>query len=341
MQYFGLRFTFSPVSRQKLASRQGFTDARRGLWPSRQFRWEVPPAAGYNTYGGVGPAPKNTPRTSLLDQVAAALRRALLAAGLLRFLARAQLRTPILGRLLARLPRDHALADGGAFGRVDHVLVPGGQYAADLLFGLLDARGIHWVGRKDASDLTGLFPLQLPQLLEDADGAVGIVAGGVEILHAQVIGLRFILAREVRKRRGDADASALADDRAANAAAQKDCHGDARQVDDLGFGGLFGHVARRHMRDLVGPRRRQFVLFVGDLDERRVDEDITAGQREGVRRIALDHLKGERDLGIGAANQILADAVDVFGDQRVIHHLSLTGDFLRQLLAQRHLFFSE
>jgi hypothetical protein len=21
-------------------------------WPSWQFRWEVPPAAGYNTYGG-------------------------------------------------------------------------------------------------------------------------------------------------------------------------------------------------------------------------------------------------------------------------------------------------
>src|ERR1035437_3991652 len=229
-------------------------------WPSRQFRWEVPPAAGYNTYGGGGAAPRNTPRNSLLDQGAAALWRGDLAAGLRRFLARAQLRTPILSRLLARLPRDQALADGGVFGRVDYVFVPGGQYAGDLLFGLLDARGIHGVGRKDASDRTALFPLQRLQLLEDADGAVGIVAGGVEILHAQLIGLRFILAREVQKRRGDADASALADDRAANAAPQNDCHGDARQVDDLGFGGLFGHVARRHVRDLVGHRRRQLVL---------------------------------------------------------------------------------
>src|ERR1035438_9403751 len=109
--------------------RRGFTDARRGL-AIAAIPLGGAAAAGYNTYGGVGgPAPRNTPRTSLLDQVATALRRALLAAGLLRLLARAQLRTPILGRLLARLPRDQALADGGVFGRVDYVLVPGGQYA--------------------------------------------------------------------------------------------------------------------------------------------------------------------------------------------------------------------
>src|ERR1017187_8070427 len=166
-------------------SRQGFTDARRGL-ALAAIPLGGAAAAGDNTYGGVGgPAPRNTPRTFLLDQIAAALRRTLLAAGLLRFLARTQLGTPILSRLLARLLRDQALADDGVFGRVDYVLVPGRQYAA---------------------------------------------------------------------------ASALADDSAANAAPQNNCHGDARQVDDLGFGGLFGHVARRHMRDLVGHRRRQLVL---------------------------------------------------------------------------------
>src|ERR1035437_4087421 len=64
-------------------------------WPSRQFRWEVPPAAGYNTYGGVGgAAPRNTPRTSLLDQAATALRRALPAAGPPPLPARGQLGPP-------------------------------------------------------------------------------------------------------------------------------------------------------------------------------------------------------------------------------------------------------
>ena len=95
----------------------------------------------------------------------------------------------------------------------------------------------------------------------------------------------------------------------------------------------------RHVRDLVRHRRRHFVLFVGNLEQRRVDEDISARQRKRVRRIAFNHLKRERHFCIGVANQILADPVDVFRDQRVVHHLGLPLDFLRQLLAQRHLFF--
>src|ERR1035438_3517821 len=176
--------------------------------------------------------PLPAPRT-LLDQVAAAHR------GLLfRILAGTQLRTPILGRLLPRFQGDHPLADIDVFGCVDHVLVPGRQNALDLLLGLADARGIHRVRRKDARHRPGLLPLQRLQLLEDADGAIGIVAGRVQILHAQVVGLRLILAREVHECRRDADIGALAGPRAPNTAPQNLAARDARQVDDLGPGCL-------------------------------------------------------------------------------------------------------
>src|ERR1019366_2061798 len=172
-------------------------DVAQALVPAVSRLVSIPVGARRQASAGVPTRQAGVPVPTLLDQVASAHRGAIGVAGLLhRILPRAQLRTSILGRLLPRLLGDQPLADADVFGCVDHVLVSGRQNALDLLLGLADARGIHRVGGKDARDRPGLFPLERLQLLENADGAIGIVAGGVQVLHAQVIGLRLLLARE-------------------------------------------------------------------------------------------------------------------------------------------------
>src|ERR1039457_3992935 len=53
-------------------------------------------------------------------------------------------------------------------------------------------------------------------------------------------------------------------------------------------------------------------------------------------QIGIEHFDGEGDLGIGVSDEILPDAVDVFGDDGVVDNLGMALHFLRQLLADRN-----
>ena len=81
----------------------------------------------------------------------------------------------------------------------------GGEDAVDLALGLLDAVGIHGMGGEDTRNGAGLALLERLEFFEDADGAVGIVTGGVEVLQAEVVGFRLVLAGEVEESRRDAE----------------------------------------------------------------------------------------------------------------------------------------
>ena len=109
----------------------------------------------------------------------------------------------------------------------------------------------------------------------------------------------------------------------------------------LAAGGLPRAVARGHMRDLVRHHARQFGFAIRLQNQAGIHEEEAAGQRESVHFLGIEHLDGERNLGVGVAHQVLADAVDVFGDDRVVDDLRLPLDFLRQLLAEAISFSSE
>ena len=108
-------------------------------------------------------------------------------------------------------------------------------------------------------------------------------------------------------------------------------------VDDLPLGGLPGAVARGHVGDFVRHHAGQFGFGLGLQDQAGVHEEEAARQREGVHFLGIQHLDGEGNLGVGVADQVLPDAVDVLGDDRVVDDLGLALHFLRQLLAESDL----
>ena len=108
-------------------------------------------------------------------------------------------------------------------------------------------------------------------------------------------------------------------------------------VDDLAAGGLLGAVARRDVRDLVRHDAGQFGFGFGLQHQAGVHEEESAGQREGVHLFGIQHLDGEGNLGVGIPDEVLADAIDVLGDDRVVDDLGLALHFLRQLLAESDL----
>ena len=99
-------------------------------------------------------------------------------------------------------------------------------------------------------------------------------------------------------------------------------------------GSLPRAVARRHVGDLVRHHARQLGFAIGPQDQARVDEEESSGQRESIHLFGIQHLDGERNLGVGIAHQVLTDPVHVLADDRVVDHLGLALDFVRQLLAQ-------
>ena len=62
---------------------------------------------------------------------------------------------------------------------------------------------------------------------------------------------------------------ALAGGDAGESTAEDDSGWNAGHADDLGFGGLAGHVARGDVSDFVGEGGGELVLLVGDLDQSR------------------------------------------------------------------------
>jgi len=110
--------------------------------------------------------------------------------------------------------------------------------------------------------------------------------------------------------------------------------GDSGIVDELPLGLLPGAVPCGDVRNFVGHDAGEFRFRVGLQHEARVDEEESAGKREGVDFFGIQHLDGKRHFGIRVPDEILPHAVDVFGDDWVVDDLGLALHFLRQLLAE-------
>jgi len=79
-------------------------------------------------------------------------------------------------------------------------------------------------------------------------------------------------------------------------------------------------VTRRYVRDLVGHHAGQFGLFVRCKDQSAINVKKASRQGESVDLVRVDDFDRERHLGVGVANQVLPNPVDVFVDDRVLHH---------------------
>src|SRR5262249_52737131 len=116
---------------------------------------------------------------------------------------------------------------------------------------------------------------------------------------------------------------------------------DQRQgsvADDLLASHLPGHVTRGDVGDLVRHRPGQLGFALGCLDQSRVNKDESPRQGKRVQLLAFYDLEGEGDGRVGVADQILAQAVDVLADDRVVEQLALFANLLGQLAAHGDLF---
>ncbi len=143
------------------------------------------------------------------------------------------------------------------------------------------------------------------------------------------------MAREAEKRHGDDGVRGLARGVSAETAEQHAGY-DASHFGDLILRGAAGEVARGDVRNLMCHRGRELILFIGNLDQAGVYENVAAGQREGVEAVVFDDFERERNLGVGIARQVLSHAIDEFGNERVVDDLGLARDFGSELLAERH-----
>src|ERR1035437_8279921 len=57
-------------------------------------------------------------------------------------------------------------------------------------------------------------------------------------------------------------------------------------------------------------------------------EGVGARERRGVQCRGVHHMECERYLGVRVPRQVLPEAVDELRNQRIVHHLGLTLDFL-------------
>ncbi len=107
---------------------------------------------------------------------------------------------------------------------------------------------------------------------------------------------------------------------------------------DLAASSLPRAVPRGHVRDLMRHHAGQFRFAVRLQNQPGVDEEESAGQRERIHFFAVDHLDGERHLGVRIPHQVLAHAIYVLRDHRVVDDLGLPLHLLRQPFADRDLF---
>src|SRR5579875_317727 len=94
-----------------------------------------------------------------------------------------------------------------------------------------------------------------------------------------------------------------------------------------------------HVSYFVRHYAGEFRFRIGLQDEPGLDKEEAARQCKGIYRWILNHLDGEGNLRVRIADQVLADTINVFGDNRVVDHLRLPLDLLCKLLAERNLFF--
>ena len=98
-------------------------------------------------------------------------------------------------------------------------------------------------------------------------------------------------------------------------------------------------MPRGNVRNLVRHHTGQFSLVIGCRNYAGVHEKEATRQRERVNLFRVDHLNCERNLRIGIAHQILANAIDIFRNDRIVDDLRLALHFLRHLFADADFFF--
>ena len=86
-------------------------------------------------------------------------------------------------------------------------------------------------------------------------------------------------------------------------------------------------MTRRGVSDFMRDRRSQLRFVARELQQPGVDEEYPPGRVKALISSASISLNvtGKRDIGI--ADQILAQPVDVFGNDRVVDDLRLLRDF--------------
>ena len=164
-----------------------------------------------------------------------------------------------------------------------------------------------------------------------------VVAGGVHDLEPEVVGLRFLAPAVVEKPEHVAELRALPRDGRDRHRDDRD-GGDQRELGQVLRGQHLGRVTGGDVPHLVPDDRGELVLVVAQLDERRVDVDRAAGEREGVHLGRIDDVEGVREelegrLGRGRL-EALADRVDELGERREAEQRHLGLDLLLELLAQ-------
>ena len=93
------------------------------------------------------------------------------------------------------------------------------------------------------------------------------------------------------------------------------------------------------VRNLMRHHSSQLGFIVGGQNQSTVHVEETARQRKGVHLFGIEHLNREGHARVGVAHQILADAIDVFGDNRIGDHSRARLDLPCQLASQRHFAF--
>src|SRR5262245_45044092 len=100
------------------------------------------------------------------------------------------------------------------------------------------------------------------------------------------------------------------------------------------FRRLIGAMPQGHVRDLVRHHARQFALVTGGRNRAGVDEQISAGQGEGVDLARRDDSKLIwESLAGGFRRQLRAELFDVTFDLRIFEHRRLGQNLLSRLAA--------
>ncbi len=73
--------------------------------------------------------------------------------------------------------------------------------------------------------------------------------------------------------------------------------------------------------DFVGHNAGELGFFLGAQDQAAIDIEKPAGKSEGVDFVGIDDFDCKGNTGVGITDEILADAVDVFGDDGVVDQL--------------------
>ena len=181
-------------------------------------------------------------------------------------------------------------------------------------------------------DGVGLLLLLRLETLEELHHRRRIVAGLVQVLHAEEVGVLLELAGELQHRHRQGEVGCLLD--AVTGPTSEEHQRNAGVPHELRAGRAPRAVPGCDMGDLVRHHARQLRLVLGQLDEAGVDVEVTAGQRERVHLVGIDHLDCEWHPSVRVANEVLPDPVDVLGDDRVVDDLGVLLDLGRELPAE-------